>query len=195
MRPRLTYANVVATLALVLALGGGTVYAAVQLGKNDVRSRNIAPGAVQLGDLSAKALKGLDVDVTGSAKSGPKGAINTDTLVPLPLRGKTRWTPRTGEVGALAAEAKFTIATTNPAESCNPAVILFVDGSPTRAFIDPESEGTSTTLEKSFGRDAAGPFGLLSRKPLKLTAEIRGDEDCTIESHLDRLEVRIIQLR
>jgi hypothetical protein len=195
MRPRLTYANVVATLALVLALGGGTVYAAIELGKNEVKSRNIAPGAVQLGDISAKALKGLDVDVTGSAKSGPTGPLNTDTSVPLPLRGKTKWKPRRGEVGALAAEGKFTIASTDPAKFCSPAVILLVNGNPTRAFINPESDGNSTTLEKSFGRDAAGPFGLLSRKPLKVTAEIRGDSDCTPDTHLDRLEVRILQIR
>ncbi len=41
---RLSYANVVATLALVLAIGGGTVYAASELGRNDVKSRNIAKG-------------------------------------------------------------------------------------------------------------------------------------------------------
>lgn len=41
----LSYANVMATLALVIALGG-TSYAAVKLGKNSVKSKNIAKNAV-----------------------------------------------------------------------------------------------------------------------------------------------------
>src|SRR5215211_588736 len=50
MRPRLTYANVTATLALFLALGGGA-YAAIDLvGKNDIKSKHLAPGAVKLSD-------------------------------------------------------------------------------------------------------------------------------------------------
>ena len=57
LRPRLSYANVAATLALVLALGGGTVYAAAQLGKNDVKSKNIAKGAVKTSDLAKNAVK------------------------------------------------------------------------------------------------------------------------------------------
>jgi hypothetical protein len=43
-RPPLSYANVTATLALVVAIGTGGAYAASQLGRNDVRSKNIAPG-------------------------------------------------------------------------------------------------------------------------------------------------------
>jgi NO-binding membrane sensor protein with MHYT domain len=50
MRVALSYSNVIATLALVIALGG-TSYAAVTLGKNSVRSRNIANGAVSRGRL------------------------------------------------------------------------------------------------------------------------------------------------
>ncbi len=195
MRPRFTYANVVATLALVLAMGGGTVYAATQLGKNDVQSVNIAPGAVQSADLSPKLLKGADIDVTGSAKGGPKGGINTDTTIPLQLKGKTSFKPKGGSVGALAAEARFTTASTDPTEFCSPAVNLLLNGEPTRLFVDPENEGNSTTLEKSPGRDAAGPFGLLGKGKLKITAEILGDADCTPDSKLDQLAVRILQIR
>jgi hypothetical protein len=44
MRPRLTYANVVATVALFVALGGGLAWA---LGANTVGSRQIKPDAVK----------------------------------------------------------------------------------------------------------------------------------------------------
>lgn len=50
-KPRLTYANVVATLALFFALCGGAAVAA-----NTVRSGDIAPGAVQTADIHQRAI-------------------------------------------------------------------------------------------------------------------------------------------
>jgi hypothetical protein len=45
IRPRLTYANVMATLAFSLAIGGGA-YAAFHLPKNSVKSKNIRVATV-----------------------------------------------------------------------------------------------------------------------------------------------------
>ena len=55
IRPRLTYANVVATLALFIALGGAS-YAAFHLPNNSVRSKNIVRGQVKRSDIGAKAI-------------------------------------------------------------------------------------------------------------------------------------------
>ncbi|MDX6583961.1 MAG: hypothetical protein QOI10_3145 [Solirubrobacterales bacterium] len=226
LRSRLTYANVVATLALVLAVGGGTVYAALHLGKNSVKSKNIAKGAVQNSDLGPDAVTGpkvkdgaiaaediqdgtitaqdiaagvipqLEADVTGSATAGPQGSVNTATTSPLPLSGTTSFTPNEGEVSAVAAEAQFTIATTNAANQCSPAVIVLVNGQPTRVFVNPESGQNSTTLVQASGHDADGPFGLLNPgTPLTVTAQLRGDADCTAASQLNKVEVRILQIR
>lgn len=216
LRSRLTYANVVATLALVLALGGGTVYAALQLGKNSVKSKNIARGAVKGSDLHGKAVTSpkvkdgaiklediaagvipqLDADVTGSATAGPQGGVNTDTTSPLPLDGTTSFTPEAGEVSAIAGEARFTIAAAAAGQFCSPAVRLLINGEPTRAFISPESGEDSTTQVQVSGRDAAGPYGLIDPgTPLNVGAELRGDAECTAGSRLDRLEVRILQIR
>jgi hypothetical protein len=216
LRSRLTYANVVATLALVLAVGGGTVYAALHLGKNSVKSKNIAKGAVQTPDLGTDAVTGpkvkdgaiaaediqdgvipqLEADVTGSAAAGPQGGINTATTSPLPLSGTTTFTPNAGEVSAVAAEAQFTIATTNAANQCSPAVFVLLNGQPTRVFVNPESGENSTTLVQASGHDADGPFGLLNPgTPLTVTAQLRGDADCTAGSQLNKVEVRILQIR
>jgi len=215
VRPKLTYANVVATIALVLALGGGTVYAAAQLGKNDVHSRNIAKGAVKKSDLHKNAvtspkiknhgIKAVDItkgvlgdisaDVTGSATGGPQGGINANTSMPLALKGTTTFTPQAGEVGAVAAEAHWTVATTNAMNFCAPAVLLFVNGQFTRVFLNPIEDVTSTTLVPRTGYDADGPFGLLNPgTPITVTAQIEGDADCTANSQLDRVEVRLIQI-
>jgi hypothetical protein len=51
IRTHLTYANVTATLALVLAIGGGTTAIALQ-GRNTVASDDIRPGNVTGRDLS-----------------------------------------------------------------------------------------------------------------------------------------------
>ena len=69
-RPLLTYSNVVSTLALVVALGGGTAYAAARIGSADiidnsvqsrdlrdgnVRGRDVLDGSIALSDLAPAA--------------------------------------------------------------------------------------------------------------------------------------------
>jgi len=59
-RPRASYANVMSTLAVVLALSTGTAYAA-NLGKNSVKAKHIASNAVQERHISDGAVKGSDL--------------------------------------------------------------------------------------------------------------------------------------
>lgn len=73
--PRLSYANVTATLALFVALAGGA-YAA-GLGKNVVKSRNIAPGAVRTADLAKRAVK--TAKIGSNAVTGAKIAPDSIT--------------------------------------------------------------------------------------------------------------------
>jgi hypothetical protein len=68
LRPRLTYANVTASLALFLALGGGA-YAAATLPANSVGSRQLRTGAVQRAKIKNNAVNGtkvLDSSLTGA---------------------------------------------------------------------------------------------------------------------------------
>jgi hypothetical protein len=60
LRDRLTYANVMSTLALFVALGGAS-YAAVTIGKGQVKSRNIARGAVKSKHVSDFSLGANDL--------------------------------------------------------------------------------------------------------------------------------------
>ena len=219
-RPRLSYANVAATIALVLAVGGGTVYAAAQLSKNDVRSRNLAPGAVKTSDLGKNAVtspkirnrtvKAGDIaagvipadvpDLTGTATGGGQSIPLSGSTVPVPLTGTSTFTPRAGQVSAIAVEARFDVATTDPAKECAPGLGLLVDGQPTRASfgVDPEDPPFSTTIETLTGYDADGPFGLVNPgTPLTITAHVKGDfeNNCTPDSKLNRVEIRIVQIR
>jgi hypothetical protein len=77
MRQRLTYSNVVATLALFLALGLGGAYAA-----DKIRSKDIAKSAVTSKTIKNKTIKGKDVKdrAITAAKLAPIGARTPVTL-------------------------------------------------------------------------------------------------------------------
>jgi hypothetical protein len=62
IRERLTYANVVATLALVLALGGVS-YAATKLPKNSVGTKQIKKGAVTSAKVKKHTLTGNNINL------------------------------------------------------------------------------------------------------------------------------------
>ena len=70
MRRHLTYANVIATLALFLALGGAS-YAAIKLPANSVGSKQIKDGAVRSADIKNHSIK--SGDFKGGLPSGPRG--------------------------------------------------------------------------------------------------------------------------
>ncbi len=76
LRSALTYSNVVATIALFLAISGGVVYAASSLGKNSVKSKNIAAHAVKARNIAKNAVKAgsLAANSVTTAKV-KKGAI------------------------------------------------------------------------------------------------------------------------
>src|SRR4029450_2372284 len=77
-RRRLSYANVVSTLALIVALAGGTVYAASTIGpkqikKGAVRSRQIKDRQVKRQDIAGGSInrgKGSNDALTGKGTGG-----------------------------------------------------------------------------------------------------------------------------
>jgi hypothetical protein len=80
MRPRLTYANVVATLALFIAIGGASAFAASQLGKNTVGTKQLKKNSVTTAKIKKQAITGAKVKngtLTGTQ-------INASTLGTVP---------------------------------------------------------------------------------------------------------------
>jgi hypothetical protein len=88
MRPKLTYANVVATLALFIAIGGASAFAASQLGKNSVGTKQLKNGSVTTKKLKSGAITGAKVrdgsltgaDVVASTLGTVPRASNADSL-------------------------------------------------------------------------------------------------------------------
>lgn len=72
VRNRLTYANVMATVAVFIALGGGAY--ALTLKKNSVKSKHIKDGQVKSADVADDDLIGTDIDEdTLQLPAGPVG--------------------------------------------------------------------------------------------------------------------------
>ena len=85
-RPRLTYANVVSTLALFLALGGSAALAASKIHSGDiapnaVKSANLAPGAVRTGNVFKRAIASGKLAV-GAVRSNQiaDGAVSSEQI-------------------------------------------------------------------------------------------------------------------
>lgn len=77
-RPRLTYANVISTLALFLVIAGGSAFAAAKLGKNTVGAKQIKNNAVTSakvkdGSLQASDFKAGQLPAGPQGKEGPQG--------------------------------------------------------------------------------------------------------------------------
>jgi len=72
---RLTYANVTATLALFIALGGGA-YAAITLPANSVGSRQIRAGAVHSSEIKDRSVRLRDMSLSArTALTGQQGPV------------------------------------------------------------------------------------------------------------------------
>lgn len=82
LRKRLTYANVMSSIAVFLVLGGGAAIAAGQLGKNSVGSKQLKKNAVTTAKIKNGAVTGAKVKAgslaasdfaAGQLPAGPKG--------------------------------------------------------------------------------------------------------------------------
>jgi hypothetical protein len=81
LRQRLTYANVMSSIAVFLILGGATAFAAVQLGKNSVGSKQLKKNAVTAAKIKKSAVttaKIKDGAVTGGKLAN--GSVSTDKI-------------------------------------------------------------------------------------------------------------------
>jgi hypothetical protein len=78
VRKRLTYANVMSSLAVFLVLAGGTAFAATQLGKESVGTKQLKKEAVSLAKIDAAAKNSLKGATGATGAEGPKGATGPE---------------------------------------------------------------------------------------------------------------------
>jgi hypothetical protein len=99
LRPKLNYANVVATLALVVAVGGTSAFAASQLGKNSVGPKQLKKNSVTTAKVKKEAITAAKVK-----KGSLTGAqINASTLGTVPTAGNANTAGTASIANSLAA--------------------------------------------------------------------------------------------
>jgi hypothetical protein len=148
---RLTYANVIATLALFLALGGGAVWAASHQA-NKVGTGRLKPNAVSAGKIKANAItqsKIRDNAVTNAklregavsfaklaagtnvvaTATSPAIAVNGPGAVTVSFGGPLSFTPVAGSIYLMSVEARSTNLARSAAEPCRVTVVPLVNGS------------------------------------------------------------------
>jgi len=199
-RPRLTYANVVATVALFVAVGGAGAYAADQLGPKSVGERQLRPGAVTAEKLRKNAviapkIKALAVKqgkIANGAVSGAKianGAVGSDQLADGAVtNSKLASGAVTGDkvdessLGQVPSAAKADFATN--AESANPAVFARVtaEGKVDASFS--KGIGSADVTRKAAGIYCIGAAGYNPRG-VQVTAEVNVSDIVVAEAKVN----------
>jgi hypothetical protein len=147
---RLTYANVIATLALFLALGGGAVWAANKQA-NKIGTGKIKPNAVTAGKIKANAVTTSKIRenavtnakiregsvnfgklatntlVVATATSSPT-AVNGPSAVSVNFPSAVTLTPAAGTVNLMSVEVRGSNIARSGTETCRIQVIPLVNG-------------------------------------------------------------------
>jgi hypothetical protein len=215
--PRLTYANVVATVALFLAVGGGAAFAAGQIQSGDiapgaVRSADIHKRAITSGKLAVGAVRGNQIAdgalgsnqiKPGSIKPGslqvPVKVVATATggsqplpssgQVEYPLQGGT-WTQESGEVDLVVAGVEGTLKYDgiNAPPLCVAVIELFLNGEPLGSV---QLNTPSISAQHVSRRITSGLVGRAGSATNTLTAKVSGISGCS-ESSIESLRVQVV---
>lgn len=202
---RLTYANVIATLALFLALGGGAVWAANKQA-NKIGTGKIKPNAVTAGKIKANAVTTSKIreNAVTNAKIR-EGSVNfsklaTNTLVvatatssPVAVNGASAasvnfptavtFTPAAGTVNLMSVEVRGSNIARSGTEPCRIQVIPLVNGGEwagaplVLSAFDPTGENPAGVIASG---GATSPIGLAAAGATQtIGAKLIGSPRCS----------------
>ena len=210
IRDRLTYANVVASIALFLALSGGVVYAASKINTNDIAKHAVTQNKLAKHAVSHKVLGSKAVDASNVVKGslGPKqlargavfslsatgGPVSAATASPIQLKGDTSWKAKTGEADELVATAEGRLADATAGDFCFVDIRVSVTGQ-SKPLVVPflNSDGTTTLSPDSDSDEEA--YLPEAGQTQTVTAETNPSTPaCSSGSTVDKLKIAIIRL-
>ena len=215
--PRLTYANVVATLALFLAVSGGAVWAASkingkqikknsipgnrikqksltnnQIKKSTITNDRIKPGTIQRTALAAGALPGL---IIAEATATNLPGVTTSTPpgpTPFALAGATSFTAVAGKAYQLNAEMVGN-PVIEPGKECNPGMQIYVNGVPT-TFLEIFAREDDPGFDNRFPEANFTTNLLTESGPQFISAKVFGDPLCASNATIDRLRIVVTEV-
>jgi hypothetical protein len=215
---RLTYANVVSTLALFLALSGGVALAASKVHTNGIFKRAVTSGKLALGAVRSNQI----ADAAVSAQQIANGAIGsrqvgTGAIAPsnlqfpvyfaaspvggsLPVPGgepvaypltDSGWSQKPGQLNVIFGGAVGTIARVeNSGEDCRVFFDIRVNGEQTGGGELSTSSTAPTRVERSVG--ASPEIDPLAPVTNKLTVNVGSNGSCAPGSTVDSTRFRVL---
>jgi hypothetical protein len=104
IRKRLTYANVMSSIAVFLVLGGATAFAATKIGANELKANSVLTGKIKKEAVTTSKLKNSSVNTSKLANDAVTGAkVDEATLGQVPSAAR-----------AVTADSATTAASANP---------------------------------------------------------------------------------
>jgi hypothetical protein len=218
LRSKLTYANVIATLALFLALSGGVVWAANKIGAKQLKANSVTTAKIKKNAVTAKKIKSgaitntkladgavsfaklaTGTNVIASATGGPVAVGGADTAIPIPLTGVTAFTPVAGVVDLLNVEARGVNLARTGAEPCSPTVQPLINGQlfqVSSGFLTVSSDAALPSEFRPVPVDSeTGPVGLTQPGvPQQVSVRVVGDTRCTPGSQVS-VALTVTQLK
>jgi hypothetical protein len=210
LRSKLTYANVIATLALFLALTGGVVWAAQKIGAKQLKANSVTTGKIKkkavttsklkdkavtnakLGESAVNFLKiagGTNVIASASGTVGVNTAT-PETPIALPLGGTSAFTPAAGVTDVVNIEARgVNLTSVDPKKSCFATVEPMVNGllfEVSSGFLFLSSGNTEEKPPTPILIDTeSGPLGLAQPgTPQQLSFRVFGGKECAAGSQV-----------
>jgi hypothetical protein len=89
IRKRITYANVMSSIAVFLVLGGASAYAAKKIGSNEIKGNSITTGKLKKNAVTASKIKKSSITtakIKNGAVTGPKVNLSSLGTVPSATR-------------------------------------------------------------------------------------------------------------
>jgi hypothetical protein len=171
IRKRITYANVMSSIAVFLVLGGATAYAAKKIGSNEIKGNSITTGKIKKNAVTASKIKKnsiITAKIKNGAVTGPK--INLSTLGTVPS-ANTANTANTANnlngfkvaIGAGGDETVTTLFSTGQFDVvgiCDPAETLTIPG-----------------FDNGYNTRHGSAIGIINRGQDNGVAETSDDED------------------
>jgi hypothetical protein len=209
LRQRLTYANVVSTAALFLAVVGGTAYAASKIGTSEIQrhaviDKKLASDSVKNGKLVDAAVGNAEVkdDSIEPSKltfpvfyvASPTGGSQnvTGSQAPYPI-ADNRWTQGPDQLNFIFGQATGTLAYDGSGSgSCEVFFDIRLDGQKGGGVQIGTGSTTPEQVTQTLGiQPEIGPESPVQHE---LTAQVGSNGDCEPGSTIDSTRIKVLDI-